>query len=62
MIETRHNEKNMLFMLLEAQMNDKALTESKAMKKIVMQLEAQMEPEDVQLVHKKIADLRTSIQ
>jgi len=56
-LETRHTEKNILFMLLEALKSDPKLAESKSFKKIISQLEATMEPEDVQLVLKKIADL-----
>ena len=50
-------EKNILFMLLEAKKSDPKLEESKSFKRIITQLEATMEPEDVQLVLKKIADL-----
>ena len=56
-LETRHTEKNILFMLLEAKKSDPKLEDSKSFKKIISQLEATMEPEDVQLVLKKIADL-----
>ena len=56
-LETRHTEKNILFMLLEAKKSDPKLEESKSFKKIITQLEATMEPEDVQLVQKKISDL-----
>jgi len=57
MLETRHTEKSILFMLLKAQKSDPVLAESRSFREIVSQLEATMEPEDVQLVLKKISDL-----
>jgi len=52
MIETRHTEKNLLFTLLRAKdMND--------IKMAIIQLEATMEPEDVELVKKKIYEVES---
>jgi len=56
-LETRHTEKNLLFMLLELQNSDKKFKESKKLKKIIAQLKATMEPEDVKLVQKEIMEL-----
>ena len=50
MIETRHTEKNLLFTLLRAK-------DMKDIKLAIIQLEATMEPEDVELVKKKIFEV-----
>jgi len=56
-LETRHTEKNLLFSLLKAQKYNPVLAQAKEMKEIVLQLKATMEPEDVELVLKQIAEL-----
>ena len=56
-LETRHTEKSLLFMLLELQKSSKELENSKKLKKVIAHLKATMEPEDVKLVQKEIAEL-----
>ena len=56
-LETRHTEKILLFNILKAQKRNPMLAEAKEIKDIVLMLEATMEPEDVQLVLKKVAEL-----
>jgi hypothetical protein len=56
-LETRHIEKNMLFMLLKAQKESQDLANSDDFKAIVVQLMAQMEQEDVVVVEKRIGEL-----
>ena len=50
-LETRHTEKNMLFMLLTA----KTLVD---IDKVIINLMATMEPEDVELVQKRVAEYK----
>ena len=56
-LETRHTEKNILFSLLKAQKEEPLLAGSKEIKSIVLQLKATMEPEDVEIVLKRTAEL-----
>jgi len=52
-VETRHTEKNILFWLLKAETFED-------IKDIIANLMATMEPEDVELVMKRLAELKES--
>jgi hypothetical protein len=52
-VETRHTEKTILFALLTAET-------SADVHKVITQLKATMEPEDVELVEKRVAELKNS--
>ncbi|MCL2054856.1 MAG: hypothetical protein FWG90_10555 [Oscillospiraceae bacterium] len=53
-LETRHTEKNILFMLLTAET-------SQDFDKLIKNLMAIMEPEDVELVQKRVAEYKKTI-
>ena len=56
-LETRHAEKNLLFILLKALHNEPELRKSSGMKEAVRTLKAIMEPEDIALVIDQIEEL-----
>ena len=58
MLETRHTEKQLLFNLLKAVHREPMLKESRELDDTIKWLKATMEPEDVMLVCKQIAELR----
>ena len=55
-LDKRHTEKNILFDLLRAQALNPALAEFREFGDVVYQLIATMEPEDVELVEKRVAE------
>ena len=57
-LETRHTEKQLLFNILKAIHRDPKLQDSIELDDTVKWLKATMEPEDVMLVCKQIAELR----
>jgi hypothetical protein len=56
-LETRQNQKQMLFNLMKARHRDSELEKSKEFKEVILSLTAVMEEEDVALVEKKIKEL-----
>jgi len=53
-VETRHTEKNILFWLLSVENMDD-------LKRVIANLMATMEPEDVQIVKEQIAELKNCL-